>query len=128
MSEKSSSLKSKSLTILSAKKTPTFNLIVQNRDFGVIKQHNVIKTTTFDSKIDLTFSVLTKATKISLRMIKDEKITIAWNKIKGKFEITDNNSIILSQKSYLSTFSKVFYPLLAIFSLLTIFIVLLIVL
>jgi|SRR5690554_2497786 len=128
MSEKTSSLKSKSLTILSANKTPTFNLSIQNRDFGVIKQHNVIKTTTFDSKIDLIFSVLTKTTKISLRMIKDEKITIKWNKIKGQFEIADNNSIVLSQKSYLSKFAKIFYPLLAVFSLLVIFIVLLIIL
>ncbi len=110
MNENKSKTNNKTLTIKSDLKTPTFNLTVNERDYGVIKQHNVIQTNTLNSKIDLTFSVLTKATKMSLRMLKNETITVKWNKIKGRFEIINNEDIIISQKTYLSKFSKVFYP------------------
>lgn len=110
MNENKSKTNNKTLTIKSALKTPTFNLTVNERDYGVIKQHNVIQTNTLNSKIDLTFSVLTKSTKMSLRMLKNETITVKWNKIKGRFEIINNEDIIISQKTYLSKFSKVFYP------------------
>lgn len=110
MNENKSKINNKTLTIKSDLKTPTFNLTVNERDYGVIKKHNVIQTNTLDSKIDLTFSVLTKSTKMSLKMLKNETITIKWNKIKGCFEIINNEDIIISQKTYLSKFSKVFYP------------------
>lgn len=110
MNDNKSKINNKTLTIKSDLKTPTFNLTVNECDYGVIKQHNVIQTNTLNSKIDLTFSVLTKSTKMSLRMLKNETITVKWNKIKGRFEIINNEDIIISQKTYLSKFSKVFYP------------------
>lgn len=126
MTLKTSNLNNKTLTIKSSPKTPTFNLKVGDINYGVIKQHNVIKTTTHDTNIDLTFFVLTKETKISLKIVKDETITVKWNKIKGQFEITDNKTIIISEKSYLSKFSKIFYPSLFGFILVIVLILLLV--
>lgn len=112
MNEQPRANKSKTLTIQSAPKTPTFNLKVGTVSYGVIKQTNVIRTTTVDSKLDLTFSVLTKETIFSLTILKDENITVKWNKIKGNFEIASNSDIVISKKSILTKFSKVFYPVL----------------
>lgn len=111
MSKKTSGLKNKTLIIQSSLNVPTFNLKVDDVDHGFIKKHNVTNLTTYNSKIDLTFSILTKETKISLRMMKDENITINWNKIRGRFELLDNEDIIISQKTFFTKFSKIFYPL-----------------
>ena len=51
MNENKSKINNKTLTIKSDLKTPTFNLTVNERDYGVIKQHNVIQTNTLNSKL-----------------------------------------------------------------------------
>lgn len=111
MSSKSG-IKYKTLTIRSTKDTTNFNLSIDDVDYGVFKRHNVLNSNTLDSKVRLSFHFLTKRTDISIRMIKDEEITVKWNKLKGRFELVNQDDIIISQKTYLTRFSKIFYPIL----------------
>lgn len=113
MNYEASTLKKKILTIKSSPKTPAFNLKIGEVNYGVIKQHNVTQTTTYDTRINLTFNILSTETLISLRTLKDEEITVSWNKYKGRFEV-DNPNIILSEKTNSTMFSKLFYLILGI--------------
>ncbi len=118
----------KTLTIRSTNDTTNFNLSIDNVNYGVFKKHNALNTNTLDSKIDLSFHYLTKRTDITIRMIKNEDITVKWNKLKGRFELVDKADIIISEKTYLTRFSKIFYPVLALSIILISVIVLLVVL
>lgn len=113
MDKKSATFKSKTLSIKSSPKTANFNLTINDVNYGVFKRHNVVKTSILDSTVELSLSFLTKTTNITLRVIKDEEVTIKWNKLKGRFEIEDNTDIITQQKTHLTPFSKVFYPIIA---------------
>lgn len=111
MEQKPKTIKSKSLSIKSAPNTANFNLVIDDVNYGMFKKHNVVKTNTLDSTVRLSLSFLTKVTHITLRIMKDEQITVKWNRLRGRFEIEDNTEIITSQKTQLTPFSKVFYPL-----------------
>lgn len=125
MANKSSAVKTKTLTIESTPKTSNFNLIIDKVDFGVFKKHNVIKTTTVDTRVDLVFSFLTKETQISLRVFKDVDVIVSWNRFKGRFELLDAEDIIINEKTVFTKFSKVFYTILVCLIVLTAAIVLL---
>ena len=111
MEQEPKTIKSKSLSIKSAPNTANFNLVIDDVNYGMFKKHNVVKTNTLDSTVRLSLSFLTKVTHITLRIMKDEQITVKWNRLRGRFEIEDNTEIITSQKTQLTPFSKVFYPL-----------------
>lgn len=123
-----SSIKYKTLTIRSTKDTTNFNISINNVNYGVFKRHNSLNSNTLDSKMNLSFHYLTKRTDMVIRMIKDEEITIKFNKFKGRFELLDKDDLIINQKTYLTKFSKVFYPLLGGFILLLVILALIIIL